>query len=149
MIRRPPRSTQSRSSAASDVYKRQQWTSAERRIEPLFYQYFHGCILHIKPEIMVLKLFPDPVEEELGNQLDILGGQLLEDNDVVDAIQQLGTERPLELPGYILLHLFILERRLAGPVEAERRRLVYLLGTQVGRHDDYGVAEVHGVSPVS
>src|SRR5680860_1750783 len=25
MIRRPPRSTQSRSSAASDVYKRQQW----------------------------------------------------------------------------------------------------------------------------
>ena len=26
MIRRPPRSTQSRSSAASDVYKRQLWT---------------------------------------------------------------------------------------------------------------------------
>src|SRR5450756_2888838 len=28
MIRRPPRSTQSRSSAASDVYKRQPWNSA-------------------------------------------------------------------------------------------------------------------------
>ena len=31
MIRRPPRSTQSRSSAASDVYKRQWWNWARRR----------------------------------------------------------------------------------------------------------------------
>src|SRR5450756_2919711 len=29
MIRRPPRSTQSRSSAASDVYKRQVWVTTE------------------------------------------------------------------------------------------------------------------------
>src|SRR5450756_3150241 len=35
MIRRPPRSTQSRSSAASDVYKRQMhyYTEAARRVE--------------------------------------------------------------------------------------------------------------------
>src|SRR5450756_2985600 len=34
MIRRPPRSTQSRSSAASDVYKRQVWIPAfDRRVK--------------------------------------------------------------------------------------------------------------------
>src|SRR5450756_3246924 len=32
MIRRPPRSTQSRSSAASDVYKRQVGTNVERKL---------------------------------------------------------------------------------------------------------------------
>src|SRR5450756_63282 len=32
MIRRPPRSTQSRSSAASDVYKRQEWERFTERI---------------------------------------------------------------------------------------------------------------------
>src|SRR5450756_2982357 len=35
MIRRPPRSTQSRSSAASDVYKRQAHGHAERRTDSL------------------------------------------------------------------------------------------------------------------
>ena len=40
MIRRPPRSTQSRSSAASDVYKRQQI-----RLSPL----------PIKPEVILLR----------------------------------------------------------------------------------------------
>ena len=33
MIRRPPRSTQGVSSAASDVYKRQAWDNAKKYIE--------------------------------------------------------------------------------------------------------------------
>eukprot|EP00657_Telonema_sp_P-1_P005519 TRINITY_DN22934_c0_g1_i1.p1 TRINITY_DN22934_c0_g1~~TRINITY_DN22934_c0_g1_i1.p1 ORF type:complete len:110 (-),score=21.39 TRINITY_DN22934_c0_g1_i1:364-693(-) len=35
MIRRPPRSTQSRSSAASDVYKRQEYGQLENVTDPL------------------------------------------------------------------------------------------------------------------
>ena len=41
MIRRPPRSTQSRSSAASDVYKRQ--TQADINIEEVHLQARLGC----------------------------------------------------------------------------------------------------------
>src|SRR5450756_1138694 len=39
MIRRPPRSTQSRSSAASDVYKRQHWNTVLEGLEALDIEY--------------------------------------------------------------------------------------------------------------
>src|SRR5450756_1584165 len=52
MIRRPPRSTQSRSSAASDVYKRQggrmwlirAWLNDEIKTSPHFAEILYSCV---------------------------------------------------------------------------------------------------------
>ena len=52
MIRRPPRSTQSRSSAASDVYKRQTSTSSAF-LEGPDYQLDASMFLHPDPEVFV------------------------------------------------------------------------------------------------
>src|SRR5450756_2752321 len=60
MIRRPPRSTQSRSSAASDVYKRQGYKS--KRIQEDFnmlVEKYRGIFDHSKSGIAVYKVVGD------------------------------------------------------------------------------------------
>src|SRR5680860_1264891 len=53
MIRRPPRSTQSRSSAASDVYKRQHvlWLAGIGAVDDALYllELFHEVVLGVQP----------------------------------------------------------------------------------------------------
>ena len=64
----------------------------------------------------------------------------MEDDDVVDAVEELGPEVALELVVHLLLHLLVRDV-LVGAREAQRR-LLEVGGTEVRRHDDDGVLEV-------
>ena len=66
MIRRPPRSTQSRSSAVSDVYKRQPYTHDEHDLKEHIGAYNEGKINRINYETIQ----PDELKKELQSRLD-------------------------------------------------------------------------------
>src|SRR5450756_3057176 len=69
MIRRPPRSTQSRSSAASDVYKRQKLKELNKRMAILMVSHDVGTIsAHIKSFACVNKSLHYHPSSELTNE---------------------------------------------------------------------------------
>ena len=70
--------------------------------------------------------------------------QLVEDDDVVDAVEELGAEVLLELVLDLVLHPLVARRRVVA--WAAKPRLTALgdvAGAEVGGHDDDGVLEVH------
>ena len=73
-------------------------------------------------------------ELQLHNGLDVADAQSLERNDVVDAVQELGTERGAQ---------GLVDGALLGLLVAVFRKFANELGSHVARHDDDGVLEVH------
>src|SRR5450756_3193583 len=71
MIRRPPRSTQSRSSAASDVYKRQRIHRATRECSAGARRHLIGrtCSSGDRPEPITTVTAPRPDEDEDGGAM--------------------------------------------------------------------------------
>ena len=72
----------------------------------------------------------------------ILARKLLEHHDVIDTVEQLGTEQALELAHRAALDLARGETLLARGAKANACILCDLTGTHVGRHDDHRIAEV-------
>ena len=68
----------------------------------------------------------------------------MEDDDLVDAVEELGAEGPLELLAQAALDLLVLAYLSRG-AEAERVAALFVgpRRADIGRHDDDGVAEVH------
>ena len=89
-----------------------------------------------------VELLLQPRHHEVDDGLDLLALQLVEHDDLVDAIEELGPEDALELARDARLHVLVAQtpdRRLG---EAQRRLPRDVLGADVAGHDQHGVAEV-------
>jgi hypothetical protein len=88
-----------------------------------------------------LELVGDPLDHQI-HDLDHLDlGQLVEHHDLVDAVEELGTEVGLQRLVDLGLHALVGDRlRRLGETD---RRLAKIGGPEVGRHDEDGVLEVH------
>ena len=83
-------------------------------------------------------------DQQADDEADLFAGQLVEDDDFVDAVQELGPEQALELAGDARLHVVVAQAHGVGLGEAQRGVLGDHAGADVARHDDDDVAEVDG-----
>ena len=71
--------------------------------------------------------------------------QRLEDDQLVDAVDELGVERALDLAEHHVVHA-LLQLAGVGRLEAHRRLLLNEAGADVGRHDHDRVLEVDAIA---
>ena len=90
---------------------------------------------------LALQLLADPADHQVDHLDDLVLGQLVEDDDVVDAVEELRAEVLLQLVVDLLLHPLVVV--LAATLgEAEPDRLGDVGRAQVRGEDQHGVLEV-------
>ncbi len=117
-----------------------QRTSAELRVVALLGEQQLGLVRELEVEALPGQLLDDPLDQQVDDVGDVLGRQLVEDDDLVDAVQELGAEVALQLLVDLVLHPLVGDR-LVGLDETDRR-LAQVGRAEVRRHDDHGVLEV-------
>src|SRR4051794_28260086 len=116
---------------------------AHRRIPALLDQEVLGLLGEIELELALGERLADAAEQQLHDRLDLVLLQLVEDDDVVDSVEELGTEDLFELSHDPVLHVVVGDARLVvADGKAERRVAGDLLRADVRRHDHDRVAEV-------
>ncbi len=85
------------------------------------------------------------LHQQLHDLHEVGVGERGEDDDLVEAVEELRVEGALDLALDQLLHL-VEDHVLVAALEAEALALLQVLGADVGGHDDDGVLEVHGVA---
>ena len=119
---------------------RTQRTSAELRVVTLLGQEVLGGLGELDAEALALELTGETLGHQVDHLHDLALGELVEDDDLVDAVQELRAEVRLERVHDLVLHALV-AHRLVGLGEADVG-LAQVLGAQVRGHDDDGVAEV-------
>src|SRR4051794_16239630 len=94
----------------------------------------------LEAEALALQLLDHPLDQQVDDLGDLFPGELVEDDHLVDAVQELGPEAALQVLVHLLLHLLVGDR-LVGLAEPDRG-LAQVGGTEVRGHDDHGVLEV-------
>src|SRR4051794_11600735 len=116
---------------------------AHGRVPALVDQEVLGVLAELELELAVRERLADAPQEELDDRLDLVLLELVEDDDVVDPVEELGPEDLLELAHDPGLHVVVGDPRLVvADGEAERRVPGDLLRADVRRHDHDRVAEV-------
>src|SRR5262245_6300338 len=87
-------------------------------------------------------LVAQPLHEQVDDRLDLFLRQLVEDDHLVDAVQELRAEDLLQLAHDPVLHLLVRQAALVAEREAERLVLRDRRGADVRRHDHDRVPEV-------
>src|SRR5690606_163509 len=100
-----------------------------------------GGLRQLDRHVAVEQALTQPLHEQVDDLQQLVLVQLREDDDVVDAVEELGLEVALELLVDLALHALVRRLRVALDLETDgatgdRRR------TEVRRHDDHGVLEV-------
>ena len=113
---------------------------AELRVVPGAGQPFLGGVGQLEPQTLGPQLVAGARDHQVDNLHHLLDAQLVEDDRVVDAVQELGPELRLERVVDLLLHPLV-ARTLVSRREAHPR-LAQVGRAQVGGHDEHGVAEV-------
>ena len=93
--------------------------------------------------VLVAQTLLQLVNHEVDDPQDVGLGELVEDDDLVETVEELGAEVSLELLGDLGLHLLVAGLGVVGLGEAKVDRLGDVTGTEVGRQHDDGVLEVH------
>src|SRR5215218_6802242 len=91
------------------------------------------------------ELLAEALYLDLDDMAHVLALELVEDDDLVDPVEELGTEDLAQLARDAALHLLVGETRVVG-AEAKRLGLVDGLRPDVGGHDENDVLEVHGAA---
>ncbi|CKS72313.1 Protein of uncharacterised function (DUF3170) [Mycobacterium tuberculosis] len=114
----------------------------QHRVEATLGQQRLGRIGQHQRHVLALELAGDPADHQVDHPDDLLAGQLVEDDDVVDAVEELRAEVFLQLVVDLLFHpLVVVLTAALGKAQTDRLRDVG--GAQIGRKDQHGVLEVH------
>src|SRR5665647_3973158 len=116
---------------------------AEDRVETAFGDERLGGRRELDAHVAILEPRLDHGDQQIDDLLDLRLRELVEHDDLVDAVQELRTEMLLELVGDLRLHLLVPRLRVGPLLEAEVHRLRDIPRTEVRRHDDDRVLEVH------
>src|SRR5829696_1054731 len=118
---------------------------AERRVVARVGELVEGLVCELHGDLALGHLLAEALDLDLDDQAHVLALELVEDDDLVDPVEQLGAEDLAQLARDPALHLLVGETFLA-PAEAKRLGLVDGLGPDVGGHDEHHVLEVHGAT---
>src|SRR5262249_3288798 len=119
-------------------------TGAVGRAVAVFHQRLLSGLGEHQRDTLLGQLLVDPADHEPNDFFDVRGRERMEDHGLVDPVQELRAEGALELFDHPVLHLLVgglvrfLEETRGHPLADQAR-------TQVGRHDQDGVLEVHHV----
>src|SRR4051794_32790102 len=120
-----------------------QRTGAHGRVPALLDEEVLGALRELELQVALRERRADAPQEEVDDPLDLVLGELVEDDDVVDAVEELGPEDLLELAHDPRLHVVVRDPGLVvGDREAERRVPRDLARPDVRGHDHDGVPEV-------
>ena len=129
-----------------------QWTCAIFGIKSFSGKLLHRFFGSIQMDTHGLHTARHGLEHPTGNLFDILLGQSTEHDDVVDTVQELGTEGAAQLfqNGFLGLLICLVGIRLGLFVACFKIQLGSGIGkylcTDVAGHDDDGVLEVNGAA---
>ena len=115
---------------------------AHGRVVALLDEQLARVVRQLDDDAVLAHLLADALHHQVDDLEDLDLLELVEDDDLVDAVQELGPEHLLELRHDALLHLVVREARLVADGEAERLVLRDLRGPEVRGHDHDRVAEV-------
>src|SRR5215203_6559117 len=118
---------------------------AERRIVALFGELVQGLGRELYGYVALDELLAEALYLDLDDVAHVLALELVEHDDLVDPVQELGTEDLAQLARNPTLHLLVGE---SGVIRAEAQRLGLVDGLRpdVGGHDKHNVLEVHGAA---
>src|SRR3954463_12229633 len=120
-----------------------QRTGAHGRVPALLDEEVLGALRELELQVALRERRADAPQEEVDDPLDLVLGELVEDDDVVDAVEELGPEDLLKLAHDPRLHVVVRDPGLVvGDREAERRVPRDLARPDVRGHDHDRVAEV-------
>src|SRR5215468_634121 len=119
-----------------------------RGVVPLLDEEIEGGRRRLQLDALVPELLVDARHHELHDGRDVLPRERVKHDDVVDAVDELGPERPLHLVHDLFLHALV-RRLFPLGEEAGGRPLADEARAEVRGHDEDGVLEVdhvaHGV----
>jgi hypothetical protein len=114
-----------------------------RVVAPLHHHVL-GRVGQLDRDLVHLHLLAEALHQLVDDALDLVLGQLVEDDHLVDAVQQLGAEHLLQLAHDAGLHVVVGHAHLVlANAEAERGVLRDRCGPDVRGHDHDRVLEVH------
>src|ERR1700694_1742820 len=118
-----------------------QRTRTQHRVETALVQQGLGLVAQLHGHVLALELLFHPGDHQVDHPDDLVASQLVEDDDVVDAVEELRPEVLLQLVVDLLLHpLVVVLAAALGEAKADSLRDVG--GAEVGREDPHGVLEV-------
>ena len=109
-------------------------TSAERRVVALLRHQLLGLSRQFDTDALRLELLADPTDQEVHDLGDLGEEELVEDDDLVDSVQELGAEVGLErlvAPSPSSARSVTASAVLANPIEALRRSAVPRLDVMI------------------
>src|SRR5438477_3655244 len=115
---------------------------AHRRVVTLLDQQLLRLVGQLDRNLVLAHLLAQAAEHQFDDVGDLFLRQLVEDDDLVDAVEQLGPEDLLELAENAFLHVLVGETALVADREAERLILRDRAGADVRGHDHDRVPEV-------
>src|ERR671922_198128 len=115
---------------------------AHRRVVALVDEELLGVVRELDLGLVLAHLDLEAVHEQIDDGEDLLPRQLVEDDDLIDPVEQLGPEDLLQLAHDSVLHLLVRETGVIADREAERLVLRDRPGADVRGHDHDRVPEV-------
>src|SRR5215213_139280 len=123
-----------------------QRTGAHRGIPALLDEDVLGVLGQLQLEVVLGDLDANAVDHQVDDLLDLLLGELVEDDHLVDPVEELRSEDFFEVAHDPVFHVVVRHAGLVGDGEADRGVLRDLRGADVRGHDHDRVAEVDRAS---
>ena len=103
-----------------------------------------GLLVHLHLEAHLADAREEAAQFDVDDLVDLLAAERIEVDDVVDAVEELGSEGLLEaLLDHVALQLALLGFAGGGVEAYAHAEVLQLAAADVGGHDDDGVLEVH------
>src|SRR3954453_13838161 len=123
-----------------------QRTGAHRGVPTLVDQQVLGLVGQIQLQLVLGDLDADAVDHQIDDLLDLVLGELVEDDHLVDPVEELRPEDFFQVAHDPVLHVAVGHAGLVGDGEPDRGVLRDLAGADVRGHDHDRVAEVDGAT---
>ena len=122
-----------------------QRTGTENRVEAAVGEQVARLVGQLDVHVALGQRLADAADQQVDHLDDFVLGQLVEDDDVVDTVEELRAEVLLQLVVDAVLHALVLRIRVRVVVvgEAEPHRLRDVLRAQVRGEDEHRVLEIH------